>query len=404
MPELVAPLAPVTTVPPAPPAPLTLEDCIHLAFEKQPALAGARASLAAALSGQAALDNLPIYARLCNPDLCVRKEQAAAGVTSAQAALTQAEWETRYAVTRNYYTVIYIRTQLKLLEEDIFRRLAEKRQAAVDIVKEGLPKVKITQLDVERFDVYRDLFRARQAEANAGLQKALAALREAIGIGCDFPFEVAAGTLLPDSIAELNCDDLVKMTLANRGEITQANAASRVVDLEIEAQARRCFSLKVGTFAGAGDIHAVAIPQGVANSEYRPGALGLEMPVVLIGRHGDRVARASDFSQRAHAVVDKTQNLVVLEAESSYQKWLQAKKAIAIYRSAKPYVESVEKRAEERFAQHTTVDGTEYIYALNLYYEVHANYNDALYMHSLAVAALERITAGGVRILPSKHP
>ena len=39
-----------------------------------------------------------------------------ADVSIAQAALGQAEWEARYAVTRNYYSLLYVRTQQDLLK------------------------------------------------------------------------------------------------------------------------------------------------------------------------------------------------------------------------------------------------------------------------------------------------
>src|SRR4051794_2727438 len=64
-------------------APLTLDDCLQLAMEKQPALAAARASLAAAHDGQQGLANLPIYAKALTRDFPQRKQQACLGVTIA---------------------------------------------------------------------------------------------------------------------------------------------------------------------------------------------------------------------------------------------------------------------------------------------------------------------------------
>jgi hypothetical protein len=68
------------------------------------------------------------------------------------------------------------------------------------------------------------------------------------------------------------------------------------------------------------DIHARPIPQGTRNTEYRPDAVGPEMPPSLAGHRQDRMARAGEFNARA-AVVDKTRNLIVLEAENSFFQW-----------------------------------------------------------------------------------
>jgi outer membrane protein TolC len=169
------------------------------------------------------------------------------------------------------------------------------------------------------------------------------------------------------------------------------------------AQDRNHFGLKVGTFAGAADIHAQPVPQGVANGEYRPGAIGPEMPPMLVGKHTDRVARASDLSQRAAAVVDKTYNLVALEADNGYLKWLEARDRYARFAAALPRTRALAKRAGDRF-EGGNITGSEYVQAATLEDQVQAQYNEALYLHALALAALERITAGGYRIYPHKHP
>jgi outer membrane protein TolC len=399
--------APATVVPgptmpvvPAAPAALTFDDCLQLAFQKQPALAAARATLASAEAGRRALDNLPFYAKCLARDLPVRKQQACYGVTIAQAALWQAEWETRYAVTRNYYTVIYIRTQLDLLDE-VLAKLQKGRKTAADVLKGGEPG-KVTTIDLDIFDVNIELLKARGAEAKAGLPKAVAALREAVGVGPDYPLEVAGGTL-PALVPALDRDQLVQLALANRGEVTQVTSANRVTELEIAAQASKHFSLNVPTFASGSDIHAQPIPQGVSNGEYRPGAIGLEMPPFLVGRKDDRVARAADLNQRAGAVVDKTVNLVALEAENYYLKWAEAKDRLEKLNAARPRAVEVADKIDVRLREGNAT-ANDYVQATTLLDQIRAQTNEALYLHSLALAALERITAGGFRINPAKHP
>jgi outer membrane protein TolC len=386
---------------PAVATPLTLEDCVHLAFGHQPALAAARASLAAAQDSRQALDNLPLYARCATRELPYRKQQACLGVNIASAALWQAEWDARYAVTRNYFSLVYVATQQQLLDK-VIKDVVNARDKAIKLLEQGNPDIKVTKIDIDLFNVNINLLEARRVEARVGGQKATAALREAIGLGPNDPLDAIRG-VLPAIVDDLNRDQLIQSALANRGEMTQASSAQQVTELEVAAQARKWFSLKVGTFASASDIHAQPIPQGVANGEYRPGAIGLEMPANLIGRRNDRTARASDLSQRAGAVVDKTQNLIVLETDNSYLKWLEAHDRYKHFKTALPIAKDVASRTYKRLEQGNAT-GAEYIQAATLEDQIQAQYNEALYNHALALAALERITAGGYRIFPAKQP
>jgi outer membrane protein TolC len=390
---IAAPGAPVAAVP------WTLDECIQVALVRQPALAAARASLAAAQESQQGLANLPLYARCLAKDLPERRQQACLGVTAATAALWQAEWDARYAVTRNYFSFVYARTQYDLLD-GLIGKLEKGRKKAADVLKSGVPG-KVTKIDIELLAINIDLLRVRQVEAKVGVEKATAALREAIGLGAHDPLAIAPGAL-PAPLAGLDKDAVVHAALANRGEVTQASSALSVTELEITAQSHKG-GLKVNTFASGSDIHAQPIPQGVANGEYRPGAIGLEMPPMLVGKRNDRVARAAALSQRAGAVVDKTANLITLEAENGYYKWLEAKDRLDKLTPIRPHVLKVADQIEDRLMQ-GNASGSDYLQTIGLADQVQAQYNEALYQHALALAALERITAGGFRLYPGKHP
>src|SRR5579864_9155098 len=174
--------------PPAPPAPLALDDLLQLATEKQPALAAARASLAGAQDGQSGLQNLPFYAKALTRDYRQRVGQSCLGVTIAQAALWQAEWEARYAVTRNYYSVLYVRTQQTLLA-DVLRKLESGKKKAEAALKAG--EGKITKIDIDVLTINIDFLKVKGVEARVGEQRAIAAIREAIGVGPEYPLAIA---------------------------------------------------------------------------------------------------------------------------------------------------------------------------------------------------------------------
>jgi len=156
------------------------------------------------------------------------------------------------------------------------------------------------------------------------------------------------------------------------------------------------------TFASGADVHAKEIPQGVSNTEYRPGAIGLEMPPFLVGSRADRVQRAEDLNSRAAAVVSKTTNLVALEVENYYLKWDDARQRTQKLASLRTKAQDIGVRVEDRFGQGNAT-GEEYLRANTLYDLTQAQYNEALYLHALALAALERATAGALQI-PTTTP
>ena len=231
----------------------------------------------------------------------------------------------------------------------------------------------------------------------------MAALREAIGVGLDFPLDVAEGTL-PDAVEVVTAeqkDELIAAALANRGEMIQVNAANQVTCLEVTAQARQWFRPTTKTFAAASDIHAKPIPQGVANGEYRPGAIGLEMPVFFVGNRQTRIARAQDLNARAGAVVDKTQNLIALEVEATFLKMREAQQNAAVLAGSLKDARSLADRVKGRFDNGKMTAG-DLLQAQTLESTTKAQLNEAKYNYALALAALERVTSGAYRITAQK--
>src|SRR5438034_1866939 len=93
------PAAPAAPQRPAEPPPLDLLDCLQIAHERQPAIAAARASLAAHEASYRGVMGLRAPGFLA-PDLPVRKQQAGRGLAAARADLCQTEYDTTYAVIR----------------------------------------------------------------------------------------------------------------------------------------------------------------------------------------------------------------------------------------------------------------------------------------------------------------
>src|SRR5207249_5172408 len=114
---------------------------------------------------------------------------------------------------------------------------------------------------------------------------------------------------------EPNKDAVVQLGLDRRGELVQAMVATDVTRLEVDAQGRLRFRSKGRTFAAGSDIHAKSVPTGLHNGEYRPGALGVEMPSLVAGNREARQETVQGYWARAESVVEKTRGLIRLEAQ-----------------------------------------------------------------------------------------
>jgi outer membrane protein TolC len=369
----------------------TLEDCIQFGLDRQPTLTAQRATLAAAEAQRNALDKLVVVS-VISKELPIRKQQAAIGVAIAQACLDQAEWETIYGIERTYFTVVYARKQEKLVG-DLIQILEDNRGFAQALVKKADPDIKITQDDVEKLSVNIDLLRLRLLEASAGVQRATAALKEAMGLGYEAPLSLAEEDLPPVG-DKADRQQVIAWALSRRGELVQAYGIARIAELEVCAQNTGCLLPFKKTFAAVADIHSRPIPQGTSNGVYRPSAIGIEMPTTLVGHKSDRVERAQEYSVRAQAVVEKTHNLIALETEDAFHKWQSAAGQVQALHDSVGKAANLRQLLAKRW-QDNKINTEEYLRALGLLDQTRSQLNEALFHHALAVAALERVTAGG---------
>jgi outer membrane protein TolC len=375
----------------APPTRLSLAECLRIAIDNQPALAGHRASLAAAEAQSEGLHKIPVPS-FVSKELCIRRQQADMGVTIASAGLDQVEHETVYAVTRTYMTVLYARKQEAVAKEAV-DKLTVSRQNAERLLKAANPEFKVTQSDIDKLNVYIALAKTKQAEAAQGTKRAIAALREAMGVGLDCGLE-PADVPIPYKKQDLDRKQLIELALTRRGEMVQATTVNDVVGLEVKAQ-QGAWLLTKRTFAAVVDIHARQIPQGSSNGEYRPGALGLEMPTTFAGPRSARVERARDLHDRAGAVVDKTRNLITLEVEDSFLKWEEAAHKLDLLAKTSELASTLADNLQTRFSEMGQVPAEDVVRSYLVSSQAQATYNEALFQHALGLAALERVTAGG---------
>jgi outer membrane protein TolC len=372
---------------------LTLAKCLQQALDQQPSLMAHRASLAAAQTQQQALQRMRGPAVVAAPDLPLRRQQACIGVAISEAGLRQAEAEVIYNVTRLYWTVQYARTQKEIVEEVAGSFKVIHDTVAAQIKEKGAPK-EWTQSTVDKLLVYQRIAESKIEEAVQGEQRALAALREAIGLCGDVVLQVPEEPL-PVPAAKLSKDEIVAMARALRGEVIQASRAVELFDLEVTAQGRHILPGTVNTFAAGGDIHARLIPQDRTNGEYHPGGLPPEMPAMLVGSRGNRMQRARDFLARAQAIAQKTENLITLEATDFYHRALELQLKVAILGQAAEAGQRLAKETRLDFASLQKVKIEDVLTNLVVGAQARSQYNEALWQYLLALAGLERVTAGG---------
>jgi len=367
---------------------LSLEECLYLALQKQPALTAERASLAAAEDGRRALENLHVPVFIVR-ELPIRRQQAGLGVTAAAAGVDRAGRDTIYAVTRTYFTVLYARQQ-EQVARGVVERLSSVHDMAARMLKGGAREV--TSTDVERTAVYMDLADVKRIQATKGVERALAALKEAIGLEPCASLQVPADRL-PEPASRPNRQEIICWALARRADLVQANIFAELTGLEIDAQSTS-LNHRMDTFAQGGDIHSSQVPQGMANSEYRPAAIPPEMPIGLVGSCAERVAHAQSLNGRAVAVADKTRHLIALEAENAYLQWEEATEQTATALRATTAAEKMADDLRKDFIGGQKVKVDEVTTAQVLAAQARSQYNEYLYHQILALADLQRVTAG----------
>jgi outer membrane protein TolC len=281
-------------------------------------------------------------------------------------------------------------------------KLKALSQVAKGLVEQGSKEV--TRTDLDRIQVYLLLAETRGVEANVGLARALAALREAMGVppGCpvalaDSDLGIYMVTLQNYATANklaLSVEQAVKHAWAHRPDLRQAQLFADMAGLEAEAQ-RQTHQPYVRTFAATGDIHAPILPAGEINGNYRPGPLGPDMPVYLAGSKDVRVARAQTLFRRALAVVDKAKGLIALQVTEAAERVQQEVQQVDSLRQA---VAKSSKLAEEseKFFRADNLSVEKMLNAQLLELQVKAQLNEALFRHATAVATLQNAIAGQV--------
>ena len=100
-------------------------------------------------------------------------------------------------------------------------------------------------------------------------------------------------------------------------------------------------------------------------------------------------------SARATAVVEKTRNLIALEAEDVYLRWQEALRQVTQSRETTEAAARLAKNTREDFRGDQRVKIEDVLTNEVLASQARSTYNEARFHLAIALAALERVTAGG---------
>jgi outer membrane protein TolC len=373
----------------------TLGEALSVAHARHPQLAAMRESMNAALLKQRGAGEVKRMAGIITPDIDVRLQQSDLGIKAAMAEYAQGQHEVTYAVVRCYYTVVYAREQIRVTRDLVDNLETNLEQVRKIVERKDLALPGINKNTEDRLRVAVGEARKRLNLAEVGIERARSALREAMGLepGCRVD---AADEYLPDIDVVLDRDTIVAHAVTRRGEVTLAMIGADVTRLEACAQWARRFSLAADTFARGADIHARPVPAAERDPDYRPGAVGPEMPTQLAGRRETRKAIAEVYASRADAAAAQARSLVGLEAENAYWRFVEAARNVAAEREAA----TAARRMNARMREAPGIPDNRDDLLLNevTVSRALASLNEGLYDQIAALANLERATAGGVRV------
>src|SRR5579862_9282801 len=142
--------APTAAAPGAPA--LDLRACHQIALEKQPTIAAARASLAAANARLESLEHLR-FAAIIQRDLPIRRKQAALGLEISQAALSQAESDALHSITYTYLAAIYAQEQLSVADRAL-EDLKSLQDIAKEIINDATGRKDVSQRNVDQMEIH----------------------------------------------------------------------------------------------------------------------------------------------------------------------------------------------------------------------------------------------------------
>jgi outer membrane protein TolC len=153
--------------------------------------------------------------------------------------------------------------------------------------------------------------------------------------------------------------------------------------------------LHAKTFAAYADLSPPPLTAEARPPDARQIVFGLELPPYLSGTRCGRVDRARAYQARADSVAEKVRNLVTLEAEEAYLKWVEESRKLTHFRQAAEQAEGAVELADKDFDQNKpSVTYDDVLAAVVLVTQLQARAAESMYQYALSLANLQRATGG----------
>ena len=296
------------------------------ATAKQAALAGIPDSLQTDILGNQFLVN---QVSLVQPlwtggKIRDRHEQARLGARAAALDEQKARQETIFNVTRSYWGVVLAQAMIEVADESGAEAFAVE-EVANHLVKVG--NAHVNTPDVMRARTLRRLIENERIGASRLQQTAGAALRQAMGLPLDTPFELGDQSLdvAPQPIA---VQQVLAEAYMRRPEVAKTHIGEQIALLERKlAQAE--YAPDIAAFASYVNL---AGDQGIldpGNPNLYSGGISVDVPIFQGGRRVAKRRQAQEQVAEARHTTDLVMQLIALEVQQAVLEYEEATAKLA---------------------------------------------------------------------------
>ncbi len=314
-------------------------------------------------------------------------KQAEYGIEIAKQETKKTDLEIRFEVKSYYYSVVFTKV-LYNIGENALEKLEATLNLTESMYKNGSGKV--TKIDYLRNKVIVDQIRTLVSGIKGKIELSKEALRFSLGGNLPADFDVSSDEI-PNINYSLNADSIVTTAYNYNPDWSKVNSAVEVFKSKID-EAQSGFLPSIGIF-GSFDQNINSYRYGFVNKDNKSMwtvGLGMEMPIFSGFRTSGEVDEAkaklneiTDQKQLLHdAIILQVRNACndVKTTEDQLKKTLEAKNTA-----------EESRELNERAFQMDMVEAKDLVEAQLMESFVQAQYQKALYDHSIAQAKLEMI-------------
>jgi outer membrane protein TolC len=261
------------------------------------------------------LFRMPVFDQLQSSS---RINQAELGRKQADAQSEAARQQLRYEVLKAYYGLLIAEAKKDVADEAV--KLAE---ADVKHIKDMFETGMVVQSDLLAVEVQLAEFRQQQIAAEGDVTTALAGLNTAMGIAIDTPQKIA-GRLVEKSFSAGTQEELIRLAMSNRPEMSQSRLAVRSAEQGTRG-AKGAYLPRVDFFGGYG-VSGADLASG--SSDYTFGA-SLTFDIFDAGRKA-RLDQARAAEATAAANEERQASQIRFEVVRAYQQYVSARERTSV--------------------------------------------------------------------------